>query len=131
MKQSNQGSAILTVIMTITLIMIVAGTIMRSATLFHDFALQRVAHERQVRSLQALLNYAIAWCMVLNTAPEKDPSYHKIFNAWPPGNGQDSAEITINYKPGLYAVTVYLKRGNIVHATSSCHVRKKEKWLIE
>lgn len=132
--KSHVGSALVTVMVVMAVITILAGTIMRSATLVYELSLERVAHERQIRAVQALLNYGIAWCHRIENYPKKEPHYDVSLEQWPPiKGGLYSGKVSITVTKKDYTVEAHLAdraHGGLI-VTSMCHViKEKDGWMV-
>jgi len=86
MKHSN-GSAILIVILFMSVLSIFCISLWQSSSLFHDISLQRLAYEQKYRAAQGGLNYAIAFCRknfddILKACKERGQTYQIELEPW-------------------------------------------------
>jgi hypothetical protein len=128
-KEVVSGSATIMVMVILTILVIVGTTALRTATLLHELAMQRVLTQKQFRGIEALMNYGIACCWLIDSSKKKEDQYIYTFDQWPPNTGDYSGKITISRQKRLYTVKGQLLKEAQEVAQSSCHVwPEKTEW---
>ena len=97
MENKKIGSATLMVLIVMTILLFIGGTALKTATMLHDLAMQRVRMQQQNQSAQALINYAIACCKLIHSIIEKKEIYEYTIDPWP--HTSYRGEIEIELKP--------------------------------
>lgn len=128
-KEVMPGSATIMVMVILTMLVVVGTTALRTATLLHELAMQRVLIQKQFHALDALMNYGIACCWVIENSKKKEDEYTHFFDQWPSNASDYSGKITISRQKKLYTVKGQLFKEGQAVGESSCHVwREKMEW---
>lgn len=104
----KKGSAVVTVLIISTFIMVVATISLRSGTLLYELALDRVAQATHLRAAQALLYYGIAHCKTLGE--DKSELHQLSFDQWPPPDGAYEGAIAIEPRQRGYSIEATLSK---------------------
>ena len=139
MENRKKGSALILVIVIMSLVSVLGSIMMYNATLLHDVALQRVQAIQQTHALQGLLSYGIAQCKELdvmrNLLPSKErekiKEYTYSFDHWLHTPLGYSGKLIITAQDNIFSIKADLIKNN-KHLIASCKVIKGDKeWTIE
>jgi len=129
-KKLTHGSAIIAVLITIAVLTIVSLTVMRSATLFYELALQRVSQLRINLAHQALSNYGIAYCKSIDPSKHKK-KYEQAFSHWPLNMGPYEGIVRILTEDLRFTIeTVLIKDGREVRKETCILTKKETGWFL-
>lgn len=140
MGSQKKGSAVILVIIIMSLVTVLGTTLLYNATLMHTLALQRVQSGQCYHAAYALLNYGIAQCKELDEIRERvslekrahpdETTY--TFNHWLPSELGFSGLVSIVAQNDSYKVSMRLSKQASEHVgTGYCLVKKgPKKWEV-
>ena len=130
-KEITAGSATIMVMMIMTILVIIGTAALHTATLLHDLAMQRIQVHRQLHSCQALTQYGVAWCKIIDDLKIKEEVYTYTLDKWPDRTSQYAGRIVITPQKQCYEVKTKLLKDTQQIAETSCLVQKgQSEWKI-
>ncbi len=130
-KVTVPGSALVTVVVIMTIVMVLIGTIMHSSTLLQQFSIERVNQERTWRASQALLNYGIAQCHAIDGYKDRQAIYTFQLDPWPQSTGNYAGNILVMCEKDAYRIEAQLNKTGKRISWLTCTVHKKDgAWIV-
>jgi hypothetical protein len=130
-KEITAGSATIMVMMIMTILVIIGTAALHTATLLHDLAMQRIQVHQQLHSCQALMQYGVAWCKVIDDLKVRQEVYTYTLGKWPDSTSQYTGKIVITLQKQCYEIKTQLLKDTQQIAETSCLVQKGQSgWKI-
>ncbi len=122
------GSALITVILVLTVLVILATNVLRSTIFAQNIAIERQRHECNYQLTHGLMNYAIELCKenfdTLLEKAQKKPYELQVSN-WPDGATLCTGNVIIENKNGALNI-IATKKSTKKALALACRMHKKQ-----